>query len=108
MENTQRENDRTDLREAEWAVMEALLGGLLKLGRPPRYDRREVFNAIFYLVSTGGSWRLLPNDLVPWPIVYYYYTSWREEGLWQKFHDALREVAREKSDTKSPNRCDIR
>ena len=102
MENTQRENYSTDLREAEWAVMEALLGGPLKLGRPPRYDRREVFNAIFYMVRTGGSWRLLPNDLPPWRIVYYYYTRWREEGLWQKFHDALREAAREKSGKKKP------
>ena len=103
MENsTARTGYTTDLNPLEWALMEGLLGGPSKLGRPPRFERRAVLNAIFYMVRTGGSWRLLPNDLPPWRIVYYYFVRWRAEGLWPKLHDALRDAARVRSGKKRP------
>ena len=98
---TESNSYHTNTREAEWAIIEKILG------RPPRYERRAVFDAIFYMVRTGGSWRRLPHDLPPWRIVYYYYARWREEGLWQRLHDALREAAREARGKKSPNGCAI-
>ena len=52
----------TDLNDLEWAVVDKILGGPPKLGRPPRFERRAVLGAIFYMVRTGGSWRLLPHD----------------------------------------------
>ena len=67
----------TDLNDLEWAVVDEILGGPPKLGRPPRFARRAVLGAIFYMVRTGGSWRLLPHDLPPWRIVYYYFARWR-------------------------------
>jgi transposase len=97
-------NYTTSTSESEWAVIEKILGGPPKLGRPPRFARRAVFDAIFYMVRTGGAWRLLPNDLPPWRIVYYYYTRWRAEGLFEKLHDALREAAREARGKKKPQR----
>lgn len=97
---TSRAGYSTDVNAVEWAVIEGLLEGPCKLGRPPRFARRAVLNAIFYMVRTGGSWRLLPNDLPPWRIVYYYFARWRAEGLWQKLHDALRDAARTKSGKK--------
>ena len=94
----------TDLRDEEWEVMERIWGTPEKLGRPARFKRRAVLGAIFYMVRTGGSWRLLPNDLPPWRIVYYYFAKWREQGLFEKLHAALREAAREKSGKKKPQR----
>ncbi|BCU76379.1 hypothetical protein llg_10940 [Luteolibacter sp. LG18] len=85
----------SDLTDTEWKVVEAIVGDSSKVGRPPRFERRAVINAIFYMVRTGGSWRFLPHDLPPWRIVYYYYSRWRNEGLWQKLHDGLRDAARE-------------
>ena len=93
---TSRAGYSTDVNTVEWAVMEGLLEGPSKLGRPPRFDRRAVLNAIFSMVRTGGSWRRRPNDLPPWRIVCDYFARWRAEGLWQKLHDALREAARTK------------
>jgi len=55
-------------------------------------------------MRTGGSWRLLPHDLPPWRIVYYYFALWRAAGLFEKLHDALREAARLKSGKKKPPR----
>jgi transposase len=94
----------TDLNALEWAVVDKILGGPPKLGRPPRFERRAVLGAIFYMVRTGGSWRLLPHDLPPWRIVYYYFALWRAAGLFEKLHDALREAARIKSGKKKPRR----
>ena len=94
----------TDLNDLEWAVVDEILGGPPKLGRPPRFERRAVLGAIFYMVRTGGSWRLLPHDLPPWRIVYYYFALWRAAGLFEKLHDALRDAAREKSGKKKPRR----
>ena len=105
MENsTSRTGYNTDLNAVEWAIIEGLLGGPSQLGRPPRFARRSVLNAIFYMVRTGGSWRLLPNDLPPWRIVYYYFARWRAAGLWQKLHEALRDAARLKSGKKKDPR----
>lgn len=94
----------TDLNEVEWEIVEKILGESPKLGRPPRFERRAVLSAIFYMVRTGGSWRLLPHDLTPWRIVYYYFTRWRAQGLFEKLHDALRDGARQKSGKKKPRR----
>ena len=94
----------TDLNDLEWAVVDEILGGPPKLGRPPRFARRAVLGAIFYMVRTGGSWRLLPHDLPPWRIVYYYFALWRAAGLFEKLHDALRDAARIKSGKKKPRR----
>ena len=86
----------SDLTDAEWELLRPLLPGPSKLGRPPRYDRRKVLEAIFYVVRSGCAWRLLPHDLPHWRLVYYYFATWRESGLWQQLNDALREQVRER------------
>lgn len=59
-------------------------------GRPRTVDIRETINAIFYLLRSGCSWRLLPNEFPPWGTVHYYYRRWRLDGTWQQIHDELR------------------
>lgn len=59
-------------------------------GRPITYPRREIINAIFYLLRTGCAWRLLPHDFPLWRIVFYYFGSWRKAGIWEKIPDTLR------------------
>jgi putative transposase len=92
----------SDVNDREWEVLGPLVTVPEKLGRPPRHDRRLVLNAIFYVVRSGCAWRLLPHDLPPWRLCYYYFAKWRENGLWQEIHDHLREAVREKSAKKKP------
>lgn len=94
----------SDLTDAEWAVLEPLIPGEHKLGRPARYPKREIVNAIFYLVRSGCAWRMLPHDLPPWRICYYYFMIWKREGLWLKIHERLREFLRYRSGKKKPLR----
>jgi transposase len=57
-------------------------------------ERREIVNAIFYQVRNGGVWRALPHDLPKWQTVYDYFRQWRDDGTWQRIHDALRDDTR--------------
>jgi putative transposase len=80
----------TDVTEQEWQRLEPLVPAPKPGGRPITYPRREIVNAIFYLLRTGCSWRLLPHDFPPWRIVFYYFWQWRRAGIWEQIHDTLR------------------
>jgi putative transposase len=84
----------SDLTEREWQVLERHVPGLKAGGRPASHSRREIINAIFYVLRTGCQWRYLPHDLPAWKTVYTYYRNWRLDGTWQQMHDALREQVR--------------
>jgi putative transposase len=63
-------------------------------GRPPRVERREVVNAIFYVLRTGCQWRYLPEGFPAWQTVYWYFTRWTEDGTWERVNDHLRRAVR--------------
>jgi transposase len=86
----------TDLTDAEWVRLAPLVPLPKRGGRPAR-DRREIINAISYVVRTGCAWRLLPHDFPPWQTVYHYFRRWRMDGTWERMHDALREQVREQA-----------
>jgi transposase len=92
----------SDLTDAEWAVLQPLVPGPARLGRPPRYEKRAILNAIFYVVRSGCSWRMLPSEMPPWRIVYYYFMRWREDGVWIELHETLRDALRARSGKKKP------
>lgn len=58
-------------------------------GRPPGHSRREIVNAILYLIRTGCSWRQLPSDFPPWKTVYWYFACWVDDGTLDRAHDTL-------------------
>ena len=80
----------TDLSDQEWDVITHLVPDAKPGGRPEAYPKREILNAIFYLLRSGCSWRMLPHDLPPWRIVYHYFRQWRLDGTWELMHDLLR------------------
>ncbi len=79
----------TDVSDAEWTILEPLLPAAKRLGRP-RADLRQVVNAIRYVTRSGAQWRMVPHDLVPWGTAWSYFRRWREDGTWQRLHDAVR------------------
>jgi transposase len=84
----------SDLRDAEWEVLEPLVPAVKPGGRPARHSRREIVNGILYVVRGGNQWRAMPHDLPPWQTVYYYFRRWRNDGTWEGVHTALRERTR--------------
>ena len=88
--------------DKEWALIKPMLPGPKKLGRPARYRQRDVLAGILYIVRSGCGWRMMPHDLPPWRLCYYYFMTWRKAGRWQKIHDSLRDAVRLKSGKKKP------
>jgi putative transposase len=84
----------TDLTDAEWAVLAPLVPAPKPGGRPAVHERREVVDAILYVLRAGEAWRLLPHDLPPWQTVYHYFRLWRLDGTWEAINAALRERVR--------------
>lgn len=84
----------SDLTDAQWRLIKKRIPPAKPGGRHRSVDVREVMNGILYLVRTGCSWRQLPHDFPPWGTVHYYYWSFRQQGIWQEIHDALRKKVR--------------
>lgn len=82
-----------DLTDKEWQLIE-LLFATPKGGRPPKYLRREILNAIFYVLRTGCQWRHLPHDFPPWRAVYVQYVRWKQNNLFEKMNQYLRNSLR--------------
>ena len=93
----------SDLTDAQWALIEPLVavrsdrGPGSRGGRPAKYPRRRVVEAILYLDRTGCSSRQLPHDFPPWETVYWYFQRWAADGTTDRIHDALRDAVRDQA-----------
>lgn len=84
----------SDLSDDEWRFLDPLVPAIKEGGRPATHERREIMNAILYVLRTGCQWRALPHDLPPWKTVYTYFRAWRLDGTWKRIHDTLRRQLR--------------
>ena len=89
-----RQRYSTDLTDEQWAVIAPLFKGM----RNRKWDKRELVNAVLYLVDNG----YLPHDLPPYSTVHSFYRRARISGLWDKILQHLVEVTRKKAG-KNPN-----
>ena len=83
------------LTDAEWELV-ADLFEVPGPGRPATYSRRQLVDACCYAVRSGCPWRMLPKDLPRWQNVYAHFRRWTSKGLFEKMHDRLREMWRER------------
>ena len=86
----------TDLKDAEWAVLEPLLP-VKQRGRPLKHSQRELLNAILYVLRTGGSWAMLPRDFPPPTPVYTHFRRLERNGTWQRINETLRQRVRQQA-----------
>ena len=88
----------TDLTDEQWERVRPFVDR--RMGRPPSVDRREIVNAVLYLVRTGCQWRMLPDSFPHWATVHSCYRRWRLDGTdgepstLDRLHDALRRDVR--------------
>ena len=99
-EITRCQHDRRELRyasdctDAEWGLIELLMPGPSKVGRPRKTCMRSVWDAIQYIATTGCQWALLPKDFPPFTTVQYYFYRLRDSGVLDLINEALVEIAR--------------
>jgi transposase len=55
----------SDLTDEQWAIIEPFIPAPLPGGRSVTHERREIVNAILYVLRTGCGWEYLPHDLPP-------------------------------------------
>jgi len=83
---------RTDLSYTQWQILQKWIPKQKK--GPKQVCRRRIINAILYLVRTGCQRRNLPLSFPKWKTVYNVFWHWRNDGIWQKIHDALCRLVR--------------
>jgi putative transposase len=105
-ETTRKQHERdelryaSDLRDAEWKLIEPLMPPACRHGRPREVTLRVIMNAILYIGATGCQWRALPKDFPPYSTVQHYFYKWRGSGLWRMINGALVRRMREKQGRK--------
>jgi putative transposase len=84
----------SDLSDAEWEFIKPLTPPEKEGGRPRKTNIREVLNAIFYLLRSGCSWRMLPHDFPHWSTVHTYFRTWRDTGVIERINEMLSTMVR--------------
>ena len=87
---TTRKPYQTDLSDDQWIEIEPLLENL----RTYKWPKRELINAVLYVVTTGCQWRNMPHDFPPFSTVYSFFRRARLSGLWDKILTYLVEKTR--------------
>ncbi len=86
----------SDLTDAQWEILEPLIPALAEDATHVSYERREIVNGILYVLRSGCPWRLVPHDLPAWGTLYWYFRTWRNEGVWDQIMHTLRRQVRHK------------
>src|SRR4051812_13904275 len=84
----------SDVSDNEWALVAPYLTLLPEDAGQRRYPLREVFNGLRWIVRAGAPWRLLPNDLPPWEMVYQQTQRWLLAGCFEALVHDLRTLLR--------------
>ena len=94
----ERQSYPTDLTDKQWAIIAPLFVGM----REYKYSKRELLNAVLYVVDSGCKWRQLPHDFPKWQTVYSFFRRSIEKNLWDKILEHLVKVTRKKAE-RNPN-----
>lgn len=84
----------SDVSDDEWAFVAPYLTLMSEAAPQREYSLREVFNGLRWIVRAGASWRMLPNDLPPWHVVYDQTRRWLKAGVFEAMVHDLRALLR--------------
>ena len=87
----------SDLTDDQWEAIAPLFGHL----RNFKWPKRELVNALLYVLVNGIKWRNLPHDFPPWKTVYSFYSRAAKSGLWDEILQFLVEITRQIEDRKA-------
>jgi len=105
----------SDLSDSQWELIKDIFSTKKRYSH--KYSKRNLINAVFYIVKTGCQWRMLPKDFPDWRAVYNFYDRAKNKGLWEIMMQKLVTVNQKKlsvdlkygiidsQTTKSHNKC---
>src|SRR5215217_2834306 len=84
----------SDVTDEEWDFVAPYLTLMTEDAPQREHDLREVFNGMRYVVRGGLAWRMIPNDLPPWSVVYQQAQRWIAAGVFEAMAQDLRRILR--------------
>ncbi len=87
----------SSLTDYEWEALEPIVERHGGRGRPSDHDRRQMWDAVFYLVRSGSSWRMLPSDFPSYKAVFAFFARARDSGLLDRVYERLHSLWRERA-----------
>ena len=93
--NRDRKGYQTDVTDEGWAFVAPYLALCRDDATQRDYPLRAVLNAVRYVAKSGCPWRMLPNDLPPWYVVYQQMRRWMEARCFETMVEDLRQLLRE-------------
>ena len=82
----------SDVTDEEWAFVAPYLTLMTEDAPQRAHSLREVFNGLRWIVRAGAPWRMMPNDLPPWEVVYQQTQRWLRAGVFESLVHDLREL----------------
>jgi transposase len=80
---------RHQLTDDEWDLIKDLFPAPAATGRPRRC-RRQIVNAILWILRTGAPWRDLPEEYGPWGTAWDLFDKWNADGTLDRILSLLR------------------
>ena len=93
----------SDLTDEQWEEIAPLYQGM----RNCTWNKRELTDAVLYLVDSGCKWRQLPHDFPPYSTVHSFYRRARISGLWDKILEHLVKKTRTNAGREESPSCAI-
>jgi transposase len=83
------------MSDAEWELVRDIFEDKVR-GVPRKHSRRSMVDAMAYVVRGGIPWRMLPREFPSWHLVYKTFRRWAQQGRFERMHDRLRTMWRER------------
>ena len=80
---------RHRLTDDQWECISDVFSVPASTGRPPR-DRREIVDAILWILRSGAPWRDLPDEFGPWQTAWDLFDKWNADGTLDEILNRLR------------------
>jgi putative transposase len=90
----------SDLTDKEWEGIKHFFERPDPRGNKGYHNKRDIIDAIFYVIKGGIQWRMLPTDFPPWQTVYNHFSRLTKRGIWEKVLDFLNAKSRIKAERK--------
>ncbi len=83
-----------DLSDAAWNAVSDLFEYKNGYGNRAVYDRRDMVNAVLYILKTGCPWAYLPKTYPNFNTVYGFFARHQSKGTWEALSDRLTKMDR--------------
>lgn len=83
----------TDLSDFQWSLISPFFLQS-NLGRPSIHSKRQIVNALLYLLKAGCSWDMLPKEYPSYKTVFDYFRKWKGSGFWEIINGSLNQQGR--------------